>query len=187
MKYINYSGGCPGADMVWETLGYDFGVETIAMSFSGHVQYGKNPRILTQDELDEGFSHCQLAEKTINRPLDVISKIPYVKNLISRNWFQVKNADAVYAIGSFVPKNNLLVNGGTGWAVQMAIDAGKTVWFFNQSQSRWYLYDPTYDMFLPNITPILTEKFAGIGTRDIIDCGMEAIHAVYSKTFPSTI
>jgi hypothetical protein len=35
-------------------------------------------------------------------------------NLLSRNYAQVKNADAIFAVGQL---NNGIVDGGTGWAV----------------------------------------------------------------------
>lgn len=42
---------------------------------------------------------------------------------------QVKNSDAVFAIGHLVRG---IVDGGTGWAVQMAIDDGKPVYVYDQ-------------------------------------------------------
>lgn len=50
-----------------------------------------------------------------------------------------KNSDAIYAIAEGFNGNT--VKGGTGWAVQMAIDSDKDVFVFDQSRSRWFTYD----------------------------------------------
>ena len=84
--------------------------------------------------------------------------------LFARNWLQVKNSDAVFAIGQL---SYGTVNGGTGWAVQMAIDHHKPVHVFNLSDEHWYVYDPQQRLFVQEETPKLTKNFAGIGTRSI--------------------
>jgi hypothetical protein len=70
-----------------------------------------------------------------------------------RNWSQVKHSDAVYAIGHLVKPGDRLfpnqqndtrtaqqvaVQGGTGYAVEMAIQAGKPVYVFDQERGMWY-------------------------------------------------
>ena len=181
MSYTNHSGGCPGSDMTWENEGYNYGVTTVAYSFYNHVQYSKNQRKLTSAELAEGYSHVMVAEKSLKRPTKNLP--PYVKNLLSRNWFQVKNSEAVYGIGTFMA-NKGLVNGGTGWAVQMAIDNNKPVFFFDQGSSQWFAYDYVSKQFYAiDYIPKLTENFAGIGTREITEDGINAIRKVYKNQF----
>ena len=104
-----------------------------------------------------------------------------LNNLIRRNWYQVRGADAVFAIGNLdKKKTGLAVEGGTGWAVQMAIDQGKPVHFFDQKSNKWYTGNNTS---LTEIdTPTLTPNFAGIGTRGITPAGRKAIEDVYKKT-----
>ena len=110
MNYTCHSGGCPGSDMFWENEGYKYGVKTIAYSFYNHVQESKNQKVLTVEELNEGFEHVKIASKGIKRNPNV--RYPYVRNLLSRNWFQVKNAEAIFAVGKFI--STKLVSGGTG-------------------------------------------------------------------------
>ena len=182
MKYTCHSGGCPGSDMAWETEGYKYNIETIAYSFYNHVQESKNPKILTLDELNEGFEHVKIASTTLKR--NIYHLYPYVKNLLSRNWFQVKNSDAIFAIGKFLNSANKLVSGGTGWAVQMAIDSGKDVYFFDQPSKSWYKYNPSVDKFeLIDYILVITENFAGIGTREINEDGLTAIREILKHTF----
>jgi len=183
MSYTCHSGGCPGADMFWEDEGNKYGVNTIAYSFWGHTQYGKNRQILEREQLDEGFEAVKLAAKSIGRSPMV--KWPYVKNLLCRNWFQVKNSDAVFAIGKFLGTENRLVSGGTGWAVQMAIDNNKPVYLFDQICGNWNRYDYTTRRFEWTFDeiPKLTQNFAGVGTRELQENGKEAIRQIYKNNF----
>jgi hypothetical protein len=183
MNYVNHSGGAIGADTEWENEGLKYGVKTIAYSFIGHSCRSKTPCILSESDLMEGFEHAKIASTALKRPLDYIAlRRPYTKNLISRNWFQVKHAECVFAVGTFVKNSNNLVNGGTGWAVQMAIDDGKPVYLFDQNEGDWYKF-AFHSFFHYLHTPTLTRDFAGIGTREINAAGIQAIKAVYANTF----
>lgn len=184
MEYICHSGGCPGADMTWEVVGEEFGVHTISYSFPGHTQYGIDPFILSAEELNEGFEHVKIASLSLGRKISEYWPPPYVKSLLSRNWFQVKNSARIFAIGTFETRKHKKVKGGTGWAVQMGIDQGKPVFFFDQDACSWFDYHYGSDMFkeIPYI-PLLTTHFAGIGTREISDEGTSAIIEVYDLNF----
>ena len=180
MNYTCHSGGAPGSDITWENEGCKYGVKTIAYSFYNHVQESKNQKVLTVEELNEGFEHVKIASKEIKRNPNV--RYPYVRNLLSRNWFQVKNSDAVFAVGKFI--NTKLVSGGTGWAVQMAIDNKKPVFFFDQVNNEWNEFNYESNQFeRMNSIPKLTENFAGIGTREINDNGKKAIKEIFEKNF----
>lgn len=179
MNYICHSGGCPGSDMFWETEGEKYGVKTIAYSFYGHTQYGKNRQILEKEQLAEGFEAVKIAAKSIGRNPN--PRWPYVKNLISRNWFQVKNSEAVFAVGKFI--NKKIVSGGTGWAVQMAVDNKKPVFFFDQETKSWYkLKDFNGEFVIIDYIPKLTQNFAGVGTRELDESGKEAIRKIYQES-----
>ncbi len=181
MNYVCHSGGCPGADMEWEREGEKYGVKTIAYSFPSHVQEGKNPKILNASELDEGWEHVTRADKTLKKNVDAIAST-YVRKLLCRNWFQVKNSEAIFAIGKLI--NNHPVDGGTGWAVQMAIDADKPVFLFFQDAmgGGWFRYMPIVGFeSCRGDTPKLTKNFAGIGTRAINNYGKEAIKKIYHE------
>jgi hypothetical protein len=182
-NYINHSGGCPGSDMMWEDEGYKYGVKTIAYSFHNHFQKSKNPRILTVNELEEGFQAVMRANKVLKRsPQD---QPQYIKNLLARNYFQVKNSEAIFAISNgFLTKDT--VKGGTGWAVQMAVDCDKPVFVFYQDAmgGGWFRYMPIVGFeWCRGEIPTLTENFAGIGTREINQYGILAIQNVYKHTF----
>jgi hypothetical protein len=102
-----------------------------------------------------------------------------------REWFQVKGGEAVFAIGYLTDSMNE-VKGGTGWAVQMAIDAGKPVYVFDQQFDRWFTWEEgvpgKFGRFVECDIPVLTGHFAGVGTREILPNGIEAIRSVYRLT-----
>lgn len=182
-----HSGGCPGADMMWENECAKYGIDTIAYSFHNHHHEGKNPKILTQTELHEGFEHVKIASKTIKRNVDNIF-YPYIRNLLARNWYQVKNSDAVFAVGKFQNFKENIVSGGTGWAVQMALDNNKPVFFFDQDTTYWFTYRRDLNRFsLMSSIPTLTEDFAGIGSRELESSGTTAIKNILKHNLEMSI
>lgn len=179
-NFICHSGGCEGADMFWENIGNEYGVTTIAYSFYNHRQYSKNQKILTVNELNEGFANVMIANKVLNRQPD--KQYQYIKNLLSRNWYQIKNSESIYAIGKM--QSDIIVSGGTGWAVQMGIDNNKEVFVFDQDNNYWNLFNYTANKFFRCYDiPILTKNFAGIGTRELNKNGKKAILEIYRHNF----
>jgi len=65
--------------MLWETVGYQYGVRTVAYSFPGHKTKSKHPKILTPEELGEGYERAKLASKTLGR--NITGATQYVKIL----------------------------------------------------------------------------------------------------------
>ena len=170
LVFVNHSGGAIGSDTMWGEIGEEYGV------VSNHYYHGaKTPNgniEITEEQFERGKQHVYKANETLHRRPD-----KYM-NLLARNWIQVENSDAVFAIGQL--KNNV-VDGGTGWAVQMAIDVNKPVYVFDQERNKWYT---NIDKNWVEIgTPTLTPNFAGIGTRNINQNGIKAIRDVYENTF----
>lgn len=168
--YTNHSGGAVGSDTLWGEFGAQYGV------VSEHYWHGKRTangnHEITEEEFEEGKEHVLEANKTLHRQ-------PYkYMNLLARNYIQVKNADEIFAIGRF---KNKVVDGGTGWAVQMAMDVGKIINFYDQEKDVWARY--INGKWERNDVPVLTHNFAGIGSRDINQNGIMAIKEVYIKTF----
>lgn len=179
--YVNHSGGAVGSDTIWGEIGEQFGVTSKHYYAEGYnTPKGNTP--LTKQQLSESDYHLLEANKKLNRRFPTNNE--YVNNLLRRNWFQVRNSDAVYAIGEIEPKNGT-VKGGTGWAVQMAIDNNKDVYVFDQSRLKWYRN--RNNKWSETTTPKLTPNFAGIGTREITQEGIQAIKNVYSLTFKGEI
>lgn len=175
--YHNHSGGAIGADSTFDLIGKEFG-------FNNHHHYWykkMNPLSKLEDELsseeyNEGVEKINIANKTLKR-----FNIEKYMHLLARNWMQVKNAEAIYAIGFL--KGFTMVDGGTGWAVQMSIDSQKSTFVFDQDKIQWHWFNGK--KFECCSTPILTNHYAGIGTRKINEYGIGAIRNVYVKTLKS--
>ena len=167
-----YSGGASGSDSIFEIESIKHNFKVVAYSFAGHNTKSSNTLILSPNQLKEGFKHIEIANKRLNRNIYNISS--YVKNLISRDYFQVKSSDTIFAIGRLQTENTVM--GGTGYAVSCAVDLKKPIYFFEQNDNQWYYYDYESDRFeIYEEIPKLTEKFAGIGTRNINNEGIRAI------------
>ena len=178
-SYRLHSGGAEGADTLWDTVAANLGMP--AANRSHYFYHTKTPIgnvALTEEQYKEGVQHAMKANQVLGRK--GIEK-PENMRTIARNWFQVKNSDAVFAIAPIDLFGN--ISGGTAWAVQMAIDEGKPVYVYD---GMWYTYNRQTMQFEPyNDIPILTKNFAGIGSRSIKgheDEYRPVIEAVFHKT-----
>jgi len=189
MNYYNFSGGARGADMGWEIIGKKYNVQTVAFSFDKHRSLSPNREILTDEELHEGWEMVLISAAKMGKYVEKSSQ--YVRRLLSRNWFQVKNADAIFAIGNilkpgekgkkYVNKSDIdVVDGGTGYAVMMGIESDKPVYVFDQDKNNWFKWD---NEFIEIEEPTLSKNFAGVGTRELNQNGINAIKSIYKKTF----
>lgn len=185
MKLINhhtcYSGGAEGADAYFEFFAEKFNVTVVAYSYKTKHHKSENKYELTDEEFKEGVVHVHKANEILKR-----SKINSYLKLLARNWFQVKNADEIYAVSTLKKVNDhLQVKGGTAWAVQMAINTNKKVFVYNQDTAQWLYWDFFYKSFkeLSDNPKITTHRFAGIGTRNINIFGVNAIEELFKNTF----
>ena len=186
--YACHSGGALGADSYWGEAGARLGVA------ANHYWHGKktpNGNVeVTEEQFREGVGMVNRANRRLHRNPD-----KYM-DLLARNWMQVREAEAVYAVGRFAESPIRIgreaamgyrgVDGGTGWAAQMAADSGKPLYLFDQVSCRWYRFkgpDRAFDGWepLPG-APALTKDFAGIGTRKLTEDGRLAIREAYSAT-----
>jgi hypothetical protein len=171
-NFVLHSGGAVGSDSYWGEIGEKYGVK-INHYYGEDMKTPKGNVSVSKEELAEADEHLKKANKTLKRSFP--TKNDYVNNLLRRDWSQVKHADAVFAIGTIT---NGLVDGGTGWAVQMAIDNGKPVYVFDQNKEQWFKYENgNWEEW---VVPYLTENFAGIGTRGINEAGKKAIEQAYA-------
>ena len=178
MSYICFSGGAVGSDSMFSYFSIKKGFKVVDFSFDGHTTKSENRYILSAKQLKEGFEHIKIANERLDRNIKNVQ--PYVRNLISRDWFQVKNSDAIFAIGLLQGED--MVFGGTGWAIQTSIDNNKPIYLFEQSFNQWYYYDYESNRFeIYEEVPTLTKKFAGIGTRNINDNGIKAIESLFKN------
>lgn len=191
-RLVCHSGGATGADTYWETIGDNYGVKTKAYSYKTKYHTTENKVEISDTDYEEGIKEITKANRTLNR-----YGIHKFMNLLARNWSQVKYSDEVFAIGTIVEPSKKgskgfynksdfqVVDGGTGYAVQMAINNGKFVYVFDQDKDKWFRWSYTSLKFIEVTKPlkISYENFAGIGTREIKTNGIKAIEEIYKLTF----
>jgi hypothetical protein len=191
-KITCHSGGATGADTVWDEIGEEFSVKTKAYSYRTKSHVSPNKVEISDTDYEEGVIQITKANKTLGR-----FGIHKYMSLLARNWAQVKYSKQVFAIGTIIKageksvkgyKNNSkndVVDGGTGYAVMMAINQENDVYVFDQIKDKWFRWSYNSLRFVElKEVPLITEQdFAGIGTREIQPNGIKAIRDVYEKTF----
>ena len=193
------SGGAEGADRAWAKAGDDLGIPVINFTFRKHEPQAMlnkgHTRKLTQEQLESANAEITQSSISLDRPLGNMKE--YTLNLLRRNWFQVRNSDAVYAVAPIIRKGDKamrVVDGGTGWAVDMGIRHGKDVYVFDNSNkaqhagaitNQWYKYDMGLGVFQPikGTPPKPPKTWAGIGSREISKAGENAINTFVNKHF----
>ena len=192
LNIVCHSGGAVGSDTYWEELGEKFGVKTRAYSYKTKYHISPNKIEISVEDYDEGILEVNKANHILNRV-----GIQKYMNLLSRNWSQVKYSNQVFAIGMIIKvgdKNTKgfynkgecdIVDGGTGYAVTMAINNFRDVFVFDQILDKWFVWSYISKQYIEmnTIPTIKYQNFAGIGTRDIQTNGIKAILDVYKKTF----
>ena len=63
--------------------------------------------------------------------------VPITFELLQRNYHIIRQATHVYAFGELQPDKKT-AKGGTGWSVQLALDANKTVYFYDIPSKTWH-------------------------------------------------
>lgn len=208
--FTNHSGGAYGGDTFWDIIGRQFGVVN-----QKHYKDAGNAN-LSQKLKNAGVQATILTKEQMDIARTEIEKLTGVRyddslqgNLQVRNYYQVVNADSVFAIAE-VDSNlfNASVHGGTNTAVKIAQKLGKPVFVWDTKSEKWYKAEN--NKWVETSTPALTKNFAGIGSRNIesyntknkttgkweprkeylgIDKELkakQAIRDVYEKTFKST-
>lgn len=176
-----HSGGAEGADTYFEEIGQKYSIQTLAYSYKTEHHKSQNKVELSESEFQEGILHVNIANETLNK-----FKIKRYMKLYSRNWFQIKNSEQIFAISTIIIKNGCeFVKGGTGWAVQMAIDNHREVFVFDQKKNNWFCWDYQENKFKVRneIPTIKATNFAGIGARIINEKGINAIENLFQKSF----
>jgi len=188
---VCHSGGAVGSDTEWEVIGQEFGVKTRAYSHKTPKHESVNKVEISEEDYKEGVEEINKANKWLNR-----YGIHKYMNLLARNWSQVKYSDEVIAIGYIVKKGEKnpkgyynkgkfdMVDGGTGYACQMAINHQRPVYVFDQIRDKWFRWSYSSLCYMECRCPKIThQNFAGIGTREIKPNGIQAIRDVFDKTF----
>lgn len=177
MQAICCSGGAKGADTIWGETAAEYGHDVIHFTFdkSRHKIPEGQEYVLSREQLLMADKWLVKAQKTLKRKWPVTN--PHVASLLRRNYYQVAHSDSLYAISEIDSCGQ--VSGGTAWAVQMMIDMKPDlpIWVFDQKISQWYVWKGAWVSCLR--PPVPSGTYAGIGSREINESGIEAIRSVY--------
>ena len=189
---VCHSGGAIGSDSYWESIGAKYGVKTMAYSYKTSNHKSINKVEISESDYQEGISEVNKANRHLGR-----FGINRYMNLLARNWAQVKYSSQIFAVGMIIEPGKKsskgyyskskfqTLDGGTSWCVQMGINNRKCIYVFDQIQEKWFRWSYDTMSFLETDIPeIKTENFAGVGTREINDAGINAIIAVFEGTSP---
>lgn len=180
--YTLFSGAANGSDTYWQNLGTKYGVRVQAFSFKAHGGKTSARVVLNNEQLKQADEFLHKANKTLKRHFPTRNN--FVNNLLRRNWYQVRDSNGVFAIGKLSASRST-IEGGTGWAVQMAIDSIKPVFVFDTVNGLWKQFEYRKKKFVCCEPPRLTLNFTGIGTRALPENGKVAIEKIFEQTFGS--
>lgn len=179
MKNVCLSGGAKGADVAWGNAAKEAGHTVIHLGFQGMNQSHEPFKVLNVVKLLEADEHLKKANQTLKRG-SFPYKSEYVNNLLRRNFWQIKHTERVYGVGWL---KDGMVQGGTGWAFQMAFDRGIfEQYFFDQITNKWWKLVHLLFGFKwveADKPPKPHGVYTGIGTRELSNDGRLAIRTIY--------
>ena len=173
------TGGAVGSDLYWQEKAMEHGMKVRVMSFKGHECniWGTEARveILTKKQLKSVDGIIRLANLRLERQFPCEEE--YSNNLIRRNYYIVKDADAVVAIAR-IKRNG--IRGSTAWCCVMADLMGIDTYVYDPDELTWNKYK---EGTLKRCSiPTLPRVFAGIGSRKLTPSGKCAIDRVLEST-----
>jgi hypothetical protein len=169
---IFHSGGAIGSDQYWSELLEERGYSTIHHSFQGHNINCSYAKLHTQENLDKVEKLYQTAVKELGRRT---AKPGYIKNLLLRNGYQVKDSEIIIAVTHVIDPQKWICDGGTGYAVMYARLMSKKVIVLDPYTHQWYygLVDSPLKVTTStnvNLDFLLSKgftSFAVVGTRKL--------------------
>ena len=182
MMSVCNSGGADGADATFGLYAKQIKHQVNHFAFRGMKSKCEDIVLLDPINLRIADPYLLQANKTLKRQFPCRSE--YVNNLLRRNYWQVRDTNAVFAAA---PLNNNMVEGGTAWAVQMALDMHVPIlYIFDLTTNKWHqwLYSMgKWEYLLPNevFKPDNFSVYTGIGSRELTFEGYDAIKWLYGQ------
>lgn len=181
------SGAAEGADSLFSYLALSLGWAQENFSFSGHkAAHSIGIVQLTEKQLEEADPHVAAAAEALGKNFPTNR---YTKNLLRRNYFQVRDTKLVIAVAESLTTDGKHVEGGTGWAVEMAKKIPAVgIYVFCQQDNVWYSYSRENEIFQQFPTRpkffyfpdrpkffYFPDRVTGIGTRNLSQRGAQEI------------
>lgn len=179
-QYTLLSGACRGAEEMFGAQAEKYGMQEINFSFAGRsVMRTRGLVELSDTELKQGGVNASYVEAQMHRSF---SKTPQFQKMLQTIWHQVATSGEVFVVGLILPDGT--VNGGTGWAAELARTFKKPVHVFDQERKGWFTWKDGEWAAEP--APRITRtRFCGTGTRYLSEEGRQAIEDLFKSTFGS--
>lgn len=176
--YTLLSGAAAGAEEAFGECAEAWGLTEVHFSFPGRLVYRKRGLVeLSEEDLQQGLVGQAYVESQLGRRF---SRREGFEELLGTIWHQVATAGEVFIVGVLLPDGT--VNGGTGWAAELAKHFMKTVHVFDQGKERWLRWDER-DWVVVAPPRIRKARFTGTGTRYLNPAGKAAIVKLFEDTF----
>jgi hypothetical protein len=176
---ICLSGGAEGSDLQWGMIAGNAGHRVFHFIFPGHRSKAPEDElvVLSEEQMRVADPFLAKANRTLGRKWPSTNK--WVASLLRRNYYQVCDAEAVYAVAT-IDKGGL-VSGGTSWAVQMFLDRftgpEKAAYVFDQDCGTWFTWNTGW-MAIER-PPVPSGVYAAVGSRDLKQAGKNAIRDLF--------
>ncbi|MCG8457831.1 MAG: hypothetical protein MI919_16265, partial [Holophagales bacterium] len=127
------------------------------------------------EELAKGDVSMTIVSKHMGR---TYSSVDTIRRVIQSIFHMVNNSQHVFAVGWIQADDT--VEGGTGWAVELAKFFNRQVSVFDQERGQWFTWT---DHAWQADQPVLPDKaFCGTGTRHLTEAGKQAIHDLFERS-----
>ena len=177
--YRIVTGGSQGAEQAAETLALEYGIHVTIKIGPNHPR-STHITPLTREDLENACEPLGHAAYTLGRP---VPKSPIACELLLRYYFAVNEADSIFAFG-YLSASQKEVQGGTGWAVQIAVDLNKHVFVYDVNFHHWYEWTPSSTRLtrMTSRFPILAPRSAIIGFKAFPSQAQDAMKNLFERT-----
>lgn len=176
--YTLLSGANNGAEAEFGACAEKYGIAEMNYSFAGRsVARERGVVILSDAELHQGEASSAYIEAHLHRKFP---KTPQFRKMLQTIWHQVATSGQVFVVGVILDDGT--VNGGTGWAAELAKHFKKPLFVYDQEKRAWFGWNN--DKFSEAEAPrIDRRRFTGTGTRFLSDEGRKAIRELFARSF----
>ncbi len=175
---ILYSGGARGTETCFGETAEKYGLQEVNYSFEGHkVDRRRGVRVLTSEELALKDVSLTYVSRLMNRNY---STAPLFRKVLQSICWQVSSGHEVFVVGEILEDGT--VTGGTGWGAEFAKICNKPLFVFDQIQGGWFQW--VKNTWSAVEAPCVTHRhFTATGTRFIDESGVDAIEALFARSF----
>ena len=173
---VLYTGGAEGVDALAEELARRYDMSVCVIIPPTHSRAVRSTPLM-ESMLHEGLQHVLRANKTLQRslPNNVLKT-----GLLQRNYWVVRDTNLVLAFGHFDTAKPHMLQGGTGWSVQMALEQQKPVCVYTD---RWYQFDYPQQRFVQCHPPYLhPQNTTIVGSRRITLQMTQELRNLFQRT-----